>query len=258
MNNDIKVEPLSDHEWANNLLQTTDLYERTKTDKTPSKNECVLDQRSVVFKATQNEKEIGFFLVVPIYPHTYEIHSYLLPDYRGKTAILAGNVGCDYMFLKTDCAILTSVCPEWIPESRVFAKACGFETEFHRNKWAKRDGEWKSATIVTRNVHDWVRQRHKIFQIVGERFHRQLENLLTEKPHEDDVNHDSMVGMLIAMGCSGQLNKGLSLYNQWGSYAGYIPVRVISQIGGFVTMDIESSIIQLDHEGNIISARRKN
>lgn len=59
----------------------------------------------------------------------YEVHTCILPEYRGKKAIEIGKQGLEWIFNNTPCLKIITHVPECNPKAFVYARKCGFKQE---------------------------------------------------------------------------------------------------------------------------------
>lgn len=95
-----------------------------------------------------------------------------------------------------------------------------------------------------------------VYRSVGQRFHVQLEQLLTEENHPDDDAHNVAVGRALVTAIQrGAIEDAERVYNAWADGAGYVPIRYLSTrqgaAGPELVVDIQSAVIAVDSQFNV-------
>lgn len=90
-----------------------------------------------------------------------------------------------------------------------------------------------------------------LYRSVGQRFHRQLEELLTKETHPDDDAHNVAVGRALVTAIErGAIADAERVYNAWAESSGYVPIRYLSTRPGAsgpeLIVDIQSAVIAVD------------
>ena len=99
-----------------------------------------------VFVLSPNDGSV--FLFVPIRHRVYEVHTCVLPGYRGLTAIQSGKAVVYWMFANTDASKIFSIIPENNRAARMFALRCGFRKEGEQCKAWSHQGKMINTIIV--------------------------------------------------------------------------------------------------------------
>lgn len=257
----IEIVPTRDWEWMDTVMRNPEMYARTSHDGTPAADQLsmkvvVEDPRNAFLQVLRNGEPGGFFMLLNKAPGIYEVHTNLLPECRGLDGVKAGCLGRDFMFIHTDCRRLTSLCPEWIPESVKYAEACRFHQDFTREAYWTREAKPQGVTFVSITLLEWVRCMHRNFRDLGVRFHEQLFSQMEEETHAEDPNHDAMVGLALRLACAGQVFKAETIYNDWAAVAGYAPLRFLGERDGVLAIDIVTAVIGLEKNGNVHVIRK--
>lgn len=171
----------------------------------------------------------------------YEIHTQFTEKYRGPQAIKTVRDMINWLFINTDAMELLTKIPVNNEAALGLVRAINGKFEFSReNAYALPDDKFCSVDYYALRYNDWLYTPYaaKLCNATGRWFHDKLDDgkaLLgvTEASHPDDPAHDLNVGatveMILASQGTGQVDKGLALYNRWARFAGYAEVRKISQ-----------------------------
>lgn len=168
------------------------------------------------------EFEDGGFLVHHHGDGLYELHTLFLPHCKGVLA--KGRQVIHFLFCATDCTELVTRIPCDLPKPRGLALAAGFIFRGKREGVFPRangpiDVEWFGMTIDEFIVAD----RH--VQKLGQSFHERLEREGIDTNHGNDPWHDRYVGYALSCNALGQRDKGITAYNRWARYAGFLPLE---------------------------------
>lgn len=166
----------------------------------------------------------GGFLFVQQEPEVYHLHTFFLPEGRGRYALLASHRAAEYMFFGTDCTEILTVSPDDVPHSKP-PKHMGFVFEFHRDNIAVRNGLSIGGSYYAMRYPEWVKRAPGL-EKSGQWFHAKLEDAAT---HDDEDVHDRYVGAACRMMAAGQVHKGVFHYNRWACFAGYAPLFIESE-----------------------------
>lgn len=200
-----------------------------------------LDLNPLINQSFTFSNEHGGFVVHPIVPCIYEVHSLFLPEGKGTAYDLAVS-SIRSMFAGTDCARLVTKVPDSNEAAKAIAKRVGFVEEFrleHAPGWTC------GVSYQTITLENW-RNADPECEQAGEWFHARLEAEKAKagsdlETHLDDPAHHRAVGACVLMCRSGQPEKGAAFYNLWAAFAGYAPIAVLE--GG--SLDVGDAIIKL-------------
>lgn len=177
----------------------------------------------------------GGILAAQQEPGVYEIHTQFTEKYRGVSAIRTVREMINWMFINTDAMELLTKIPVVNKAALGLVRAIGGKFEFAREMvYPLSDGSSCDIDYYVLRYSDWLYSGYSGVGEKGKWFH----SVLTEKKaalgvieteHPEDAAHDINVGATVAMIFSGQVDKGLTLYNRWSRFAGYAEVRKISQ-----------------------------
>lgn len=188
------------------------------------------------------EADHGGWLLHPILPGVYELHSLFLKEGRGKPFFAAAREMFRFMFAETDCLEIVTKCPDDNPAARMAAATVGFRERFRReDAWAPGVG----ISYQVFSVDDWVARDGECLA-QGEAFHDALKAAQitagSDRPfHPDDEAHDRAVGAATLMIRGGYTAKGVGFYNRFAKFAGYAEVQAV----GPRTIDVVDAVVEV-------------
>lgn len=244
----------------NSLANDPSIYDKVKDDTSPEVGQfslaSAMGNPENVFLRVNARDELaesptviagGFCFVYRGYG-IYEVHTMLLPKFRGKFAIIAGRLVMEWMFTRTNALTLTSFARADCPEAEVFATLSGFKKDGVR-PWRKSiGGAPMETTYLSLTIREWIRQSWPWFSPRGEHFHLQLFAQLGGPLHAEDSNHDGIVGMALSMLVGGQPAKAEIFYNEWAACAGYMPAKFLQVRDGVSAININEAVIEIDRD----------
>lgn len=199
------------------------------------------------------ETDGGGFLCLNHGNGIYQAHSLFIPEKRGVVTLSMARDVAEFMFVKTDCIEMKTLCPDDNPAAKGLAEKVGFERLFHRhNGWngggcgyySLRFDRWKEMTpsLIAEGqlFHEWLEAEKRSR---GSRL----------ETHEEDQAHDRAVGAASLMFKSRNVFKAVSLYNIWADFAGYLPISLLSVNPCLI--DIGDAIISVDEELEVLRCR---
>lgn len=80
------------------------------------------------------------FILIPYNFVTYEVHTCVLPQYRGKEATRATKVGAKWMFTETPCQKINTFIPITNTQAYALARSAGMKIEGVNKKSFLKDG----------------------------------------------------------------------------------------------------------------------
>lgn len=87
------------------------------------------------------DKKIGFFMCVKQNAVSCEVHSGVLPEYRGGVGLQGAKLAVDWIFRNTDFMKINTLVPVSNKKAYYFANAVGFKNEGMNRKSFLRKGE---------------------------------------------------------------------------------------------------------------------
>jgi hypothetical protein len=187
----------------------------------------VADRRNIALAC-----EGGGFVCVWQEPGIYEVHSLFLPEARGVGARAAAREAIHGMFLQGDAMELLTKVPVGNVRAEALARRCGFRLDFEREgAWVWR-GQSAAVRYYALRYPDYVAAYADDLEAHGRWFHDKLDveearrGIVNE--HPEDRAHHIHAGAVVRMILSGQVAKGVVLYNRWARFAGYDPISVVS------------------------------
>jgi hypothetical protein len=252
----VTVELCRDADVLDAILHHPDVGERTRHDTMPPLAEMTLkplletNPSASAVLARVRGVPAGFWLVLAKGAGVFEIHTNFLPQYRGAKALVASRLALDWMFLNTPATRLTSFVPGCLPEVAAYAAWCGLKTDFIRPAAWPKGGQRHDVAHVSLTVEEWARSAWPRYAEEGEAFHQELFSHVDDGHHEDDDNHNGMVGLAGKMLMAGFGHKAQAFYNEWAAQAGYAPFLYLGPRRGWQLLDIATSILAVRRESD--------
>jgi hypothetical protein len=192
--------------------------------------------------------EIGGYVFYRLYENTYEGHTIYPPEASYKMKWRGVMDAFDYMFTRTDCEEIVTKCPDNNPGAGAMAEKLGFHKMWRREKaWDDEFGvSYRNLPLdrwadLCSTAGEWGRQFHSMIDEAKQA----RKSVLPE--HPEDTTHDHIVGASIMMARRGQVVKGVNFYNRWAMFAGYGPVKMLSEAP--VVIDAgEGVIVGIEHD----------
>ena len=161
----VTVQPTRDWNLVMQLIER--FHERVLDDATeslphPMLNELVrqlvTDPANAVLKVSVDSQPAGCFVFKRDKPDTYEIHTLLLPNCRGRLALAAGKKALQAVFGRPEIKWIVGFCPPTLPEVFWFGKRLGFRVAGMFAKPWVRDGQSHQMKLMQLNVKDFLCQ----------------------------------------------------------------------------------------------------
>lgn len=148
----------------------------------------------------------------------YECHTVVHPAARGRWTSGMTQACVHHMFTKTDCYEIATRIPQGHMAAMAAAVGVGMRMEFTIPDGVVFKGERRPVHILSFRIQDWLPNAPGL-ERRGEWFHRCLDAEAARlgvqaPPHEDMPVHNKVVGACVDMAFSGQLRKGVLLYNR--------------------------------------------
>lgn len=184
----------------------------------------------------------GGWILQPIMPTVYELHTLFLPEARGRTYFRLARQAVRMVFAETDCLEIVTKCPDDNGGARMAAELMGFRERFRReDAWAPGIG----ISYRVFSIDDWFVRDDECLAS-GHEFHKALEAAKiaagsTLPIHPDDNAHDRAVGACCLMVKGGQMAKGIAFLNRWSIFAGYATITQISD----TLIDVQDAIVEV-------------
>ena len=150
----IKRCTIEDVEAVNRIMRHRDIYPQSIDDGCPQNPvdfdvEPILKNESVYFLGWRiDEAWAGLWMFKPWNSTTYEIHTCVLPPFRGKAAIHAAKDAGDWMFENTQCRKVVTLVPEDNRAALLYALATGMEKEGLVTNSILKDGDLLDQTLL--------------------------------------------------------------------------------------------------------------
>lgn len=252
----VTVEVCRDADLLDAILHHPEVGERTRHDEMPPLAEMTLKplieggQGAIALLARVKGEAAGFWLVLAKGAGVFEVHTNFLPQYRGAKALLASRLALDWMFLNTPALRLTSFVPGCMPEVAKYQAWNGFKTDFVRAAAWPNGGKRHDVSHVSLTLAEWARTAWPRYADEGKAFHQELFSHVDDGHHEDDDNHNGMVGIAGKMLLAGFGHKAQALFNEWAAQSGYEPFHYLGPRRGWQIIDIVTSILAVRQEAD--------
>ena len=132
----ISVQPSDDMEFFNRMVNHPDIAPFVRDDSSTGYIDCSLldDSNSVRLKILADDVDAGFAILINTRTDEYELHSGLLPQYRGRLAIAAGLAVIAWARASKVCSRLTTWAWENARHVLLITRRAGFQEE-RREDW---------------------------------------------------------------------------------------------------------------------------
>lgn len=161
-------------------------------------------------------------------PGIYEVHIQFLENVRGKVALEFVNSALFWMFTRTDCMEILTRVPQNNEPARMMVSLVHGIYEFV-------EGEFNGHKLdhYALRYNDWLRTAPEL-ESLGAQFHVMLDEEAIRlgvelHTHDPSSFHDRVVGATYSMILSGNVDKGIILYNRWARSAGYKTIGLVSR-----------------------------
>lgn len=188
----------------------------------------------------------GGWLLHPVLPGVYEIHSMFRPEGRGKVFFVGAREMLRYVFTTSDALEIVTKCPDDNGPARMAAATVGFRERFRReDAWAPGVG----VSYRVFSIDDWFIRDAECLA-AGRAFHDALEAAKMQAGslipvHADDEAHDRAVGAAVLMARGGNMAKGVGFYCRWATFAGYASITAVSQN----VVDVGDGLVEIGNDG---------
>lgn len=192
------------------------------------------------------EAEHGAFLLIPILPAVYELHTLFLPEGRGKAFFRCAAEMFRYLFTRTDAVEIVTKVPDGNRGAALASTITGFRERFHR----------AGVSFRSLDIEGWALSDY-VAEAAGNDFHEKLERAKEAagsplETHPHDATHDHIVGAAILMAHEGHLEKGVDFYCRWATFAGYATISIV----GPNIVDVRDALIEIrDGQVGVLSCR---
>lgn len=147
MTADITIErcDISDLEYVDFVMRHPSIYPHISDDLSPkaeafSAGALLASPQIIFLKPFIEGFGAGVFLMHPWNSVTYEVHSCVLPGFRGKLAVTASRLAASWMFRNTGCRKITTQIPARNRAAYALAHRAGFRTEGVNKKSFLKNG----------------------------------------------------------------------------------------------------------------------
>lgn len=152
----MRLEQTHDMELVKETLNHPSIWPYIHDDASNYANPVDID--NVYWLAVYNSESVycGLFMLCKTNYITCEIHTCLLPEFRGEIALLAGKELINYAFTKIQCKKLISNVPSYNNAALKFALKCGLEIEGINKESFMLDGVIYDQTMVGITYKGWL------------------------------------------------------------------------------------------------------
>lgn len=119
----------------------------------------VLESKSIYVLAPNRYSITIFF---PCNSNTFELHTMVLPEGRGKMAIKGAADAFEWMFLNTKCLKIITYVPTFNRAAKVMARMVGFVIEGCNRKSFLKGGVLYDQTLLGITKEDWICQQQAL------------------------------------------------------------------------------------------------
>lgn len=185
---------------------------------------------------------LGGCLLLYVMPGVFEVHSQCMPEGRGAWMKGFVTAALDWFFTHTNGWEITTRVPHGHLAAHALTKMFPFRHEFRREKECRFLGRLVDVDIYRMSIHDWA-ETSAWAEKRGEWFHGRLNEDaarlgVTAPPHEDDPQHNRIVGAALEMARNGQVIKSVLFYSRWAYMARHAIIEMVSEDPPAVKMDL--------------------
>lgn len=186
--------------------------------------------------------EHGGCLLVKLAPALYSVHTMVRPEGRGPWALSMVKAVEHWMFCNTDALEIITHIPHGHQAARTLSVAAGMDFEFTRPDGGKFRGVMTPMDIYSITVQTWIQKAQGLVEI-GHGIHSYMQSRakelgIKETPHEDDEDHNRVVGACFEMLVGGQPQKAVALYNRWALIAHHATIELLMLDPPAIRMDV--------------------
>lgn len=172
----------------------------------------------------------------------FEVHTAFLPSGRGEwSRNFLWGVGL-WMFTRTHAVEILTRVPHGHLAARTATLGAGMHPAWTREDCCVFRGRPVPVEIFSAKVQDWVWEAPWLAEM-GQSFHDSINQQaaalgITEQPHEDDDNHNRIVGLCFQMFRWGQAAKATVLYNRWALASRHRTIELVQADPPVVKFDV--------------------
>lgn len=187
--------------------------------------------------------QYGAFVCFKFFAGTYEVHTAILPEGRGRWAKEFAEAGAHFMFTATDCIEILTRVPDGHVAAAVLTRMMDFQMQFSTPPECLFLGKLVRCSIYALSIQDWAK---RVSAESGARFHDWLNVQVKtgDAPHAPDDDHNRIVGITLDMFRAGQAAKATAWYNRYALAARHPPILLISREPPRIKFD--AGILTLD------------
>ncbi len=166
MTGEIVIERLdvTDLGYVNGVMRHPSIYPHISDDLCPKAKDFTAEPmlwspQAIFLRPVIEGFGAGVFLFHPWNSVTYEVHSCVLPGFRGKLSVEASVRAAEYMFKNTGCRKIVTQVPAWNRAAYALAHRAGFRAEGVNRKSFLRNGILYDQALLGLMKDDWMRRR---------------------------------------------------------------------------------------------------
>lgn len=196
------------------------------------------------------EADGGGWLLHALLPGVYELHTFFLPEARGKPYFRQAREALRLVFTTTDALEILTRCPDDNPGARMAAALTGFRER------GRREGTWNVGTPSECGVShqaftldDWQARDHVIAGVGSEALEAIGDARARLAPDEPIPPLDDwlarLVGAAVLMVRGGHAAKAVGVFNRTAAFAGFPTIVALRDD----VLDIAGAIVHVKPDG---------
>lgn len=176
--------------------------------------------------------EFGGVMFTKIMGGILEVHTFVLPEGQGTGWALDMVMAAQrWAFTKTDAFEILTRIPHTHKAALSLAIRAGMKPEYFRQDGVLYDGQVIPVDVYKVTLSDWI-ANDKWVEKRGALFHQWLNEQAARagfrNPHEDDPEHNRIVGATLEMFSNGWATKAVQVYNRWAWIARHAVIKLVS------------------------------
>lgn len=190
------------------------------------------------------EAEGGGWVLQPLLPGAYELHTLFLPEARGRNYFVQAREALRLVFTSSDALEILTKCPDDNPGAHMAASLMGFRERARREMVWPEDTPICGVSYQAFTLDDWL-ARDRAIAGLGRGLWAALHPPAGEGLRVTDEALCRLTGAMIAMIRGGQTGKGIGTFNRAAPFLGYSPVVALRDD----VVDIAGVIVRVEPDG---------
>lgn len=146
---DIQLKCSKNFEVINGILRHESIYPNVSDDGTPPPMECDVTDSAMVFVLIYSDAVLAGLYALQFHSSVMlEIHTCILPEFRGKCAAVAAKRIIEWVFKNTPCEKLITLVPAFNRAALLYALCAGLKKEGCITKSFKSGGVLHDQTLL--------------------------------------------------------------------------------------------------------------